>query len=327
MPPAGRVAVLGATGSLGRQVCRCFTEAGRLLLGVARHPGHHVAVDGFRSLDLSRVTPDELAEVLDDFGVDVVVNAAGEFGDTEDELRRMHPDLVENVIAALQRARTRIRLVHLGSVHEYGPVVPGTAIAETHRTDPSSPYARMKLLASRRVLEAVATADLDAVVLRVVNTVGPYPNSVSFAAALLDRLHAALRRSAVLELDLADARRDFVDVRDVARAVVLAAAAPDLRGVVNIGSGRAVPVRDVVDGLVDAATFPRDRLTVRYRDVVSKGGDWTQMDIRFAARRLGWRPRIGLPESLSAMWEASASAAGGPPTTVPGTGRLRHRVG
>ena len=37
----------------------------------------------------------------------------------------------------------------------------------------------------------------------------------------------------------------------------------------------------------------------------SKGGGWTKADIGHAKRVLGWRPVIGLRESLRDMWEAA----------------------
>jgi nucleoside-diphosphate-sugar epimerase len=111
----------------------------------------------------------------------------------------------------------------------------------------------------------------------------------------------------VLRLGDLSAYRDFVDVRDVARAVALAVTAPGpLPPVLNIGGGGAVPVRELVRGLARMAGF-RGRLEE------SAGGSarsaevsWQCSDVSAAARVLGWRPVHGLDDSLAALWAATA---------------------
>ncbi|WP_198348197.1 hypothetical protein [Plantactinospora sp. KBS50] len=47
------------------------------------------------------------------------------------------------------------------------------------------------------------------------------------------------------------------------------------------------------------------------------GIDWQRVDITQARRRLRWRPRRGLPESLAALWaEVRAGAPAGDPASV-----------
>nr|WP_322975329.1 NAD-dependent epimerase/dehydratase family protein [Actinacidiphila bryophytorum] len=60
------------------------------------------------------------------------------------------------------------RLVQLGSAAEYGPGVPGTALAESAAARPAGVYGATKLAGTL----AVAGSGLDAVVLRVFNPVG-----------------------------------------------------------------------------------------------------------------------------------------------------------
>jgi nucleoside-diphosphate-sugar epimerase len=62
-------------------------------------------------------------------------------------------------------------------------------------------------------------------------------------------------------------------------------------------------MRELVLLLVAAARFPPAALTTRDAQVTSKGGGWTQADIRLAKQLLGWSPQISLPDSMRAMWE------------------------
>jgi nucleoside-diphosphate-sugar epimerase len=140
------------------------------------------------------------------------------------------------------------------------------------------------------------------VVLRLVNVCGPDASPDSLPGKLVRLLRAGGEPT----VTITDARRDFVDVRDVVDAVVTAAEAPAAPGrVFNIGSGVTVEIGRLVRMLAAEAGLPPDRLTVHSGAVSSVGGEWTQADITLAGQLLGWRPRIGLRESLRDMWQAA----------------------
>lgn len=93
-------------------------------------------------------------------------------------------------------------------------------------------------------------------------------------------------------------QRDFVSVHDVARACVAALEAPpDVRAVVNIGSGNAYRVREVADSLARVMGRPdiAAELTGNYRV-----GDIRHCfsDITLAKELLGYRPRVHFEDGL-----------------------------
>ncbi|MEU5022028.1 NAD(P)-dependent oxidoreductase [Streptomyces angustmyceticus] len=294
-----RVAVLGATGCMGRHLCAAFSAEGSEVVAVARRYAPQVAAHRFLPLDVAGTTSGELARVLAHEDVDVVVNATLGWGD---ELHYANVQLVERLLDALALLKTPPRLVHLGTIHEYGPVPLGTSVHEGTEPAPENPYAKAKLTASRMVLDAARDGALDGVVLRVANTLGPHPALESFFGSLAVRLRGADAATGI-ELTIADARRDYVDVRDAVDAVVRAARIRHADPLVNIGCGRAQDVRTLVDELVAAAGLPAETIRERRGEVRSRGADWIQVDISRAARLLGWRPRYTLGESMRAMWD------------------------
>ncbi|MDH6213157.1 NAD-dependent epimerase/dehydratase family protein [Streptomyces pseudovenezuelae] len=297
------VAVLGATGCVGRAVTTAFTRAGRPVLEVALRPPPDPTGRRFRALDVAAADPAELAGLLTGARVDTVVNAAGGWVSGEAENQRAHVRLVENLIAALARAPSPVRLVQIGSVHEYGPLPAGTAADETREPRPVSAYARTKLAGAEAVLRATRAGLVDGVVLRAVNLCGPDAAGVGFLGVAARRLRAATPDRPT-ELTVADARRDFLDVRDLAAAVLAAVAAPVTGQVINVGRGEAVPMSHLLDLLIGVAGPPPGAVRVRTAPVDSRGGDWTLVDIGRAARLLGWRPTVDLPESIKDMWAA-----------------------
>jgi nucleoside-diphosphate-sugar epimerase len=313
MPASTSAVVIGGTGFIGRNLCAGLREAGHRVVAVARHgtaTDTGTARCPVRALDAARATPAELGELLRAERPALVVNAAGAlWGASDDDMTRANLVLVDNLLAALTGLPWRPRLVHLGSVYEYGPQPAGTAVREDTTENPIAHYGRTKLAASRRVC-AAADAGLDAVVLRLSATIGPGAPVHSLFGSVADRLlagQAAARdtgRPVPLELPPLHGERDFVDVRDVADAVIAAAAAPAVTGVLNIGQGTLVAVRDAVHRLIDISGVPVAVATRPNSQPRRDAGIGTQrIDIAAARRRLGWTPRRTLTDALVALWD------------------------
>ncbi|WP_256107006.1 NAD(P)-dependent oxidoreductase [Streptomyces sp. ODS05-4] len=297
-----RILVLGATGYLGGHVAerlRALPEA-TLLYG-GRSPGADLPVD------LATARPGPLAEALAALAPDAVVNCAGAVGGDAVALAEVNARGPAVLCAALRQAAPGARLVHLGSAAEYGPGRPGTRVGEDAPTRPAAPYGATKLAGT----VAVTASGLDAVVLRVGNPVGPgapvagLPGSV--ARALRD---AGPGPEAVLRVGDLSPYRDFVDVRDLARAAALAATRPGpLPAVLNISAGRAVEVRELVQGLVRASGFAGRVEETAGGSARSAAVGWQCSDVSAARAALGWAPRHTLADSVAALW---ASVAGAP---------------
>ncbi|HWH00862.1 MAG TPA: NAD(P)-dependent oxidoreductase, partial [Pilimelia sp.] len=105
------------------------------------------------------------------------------------------------------------------------------------------------------------------------------------------------------------AYRDFVDVRDVAAAVVAGALAPELpHRVVNAASGRAVTSREVVRLLAAEAGFTGEIRESGGGPARSAAVSWMRGDPARAAAMLGWAPGYDLAASVKAVWADGPSA-------------------
>ncbi|MFF8833411.1 NAD-dependent epimerase/dehydratase family protein [Streptomyces sp. NPDC015131] len=305
-----RVLVLGSSGYLGAHVTTALraTPGARVLTG-GRAPGADLVVD----LASARTGP--LAEALAALAPDAVVNCAGAVGGDAVTLAEVNARGPAVLCAALRDAAPGARLVHLGSAAEYGPGRPGEPVAEDAPTRPVAPYGASKLAGT----VAVTSSGLDAVVLRVGNPVGPGAPEAGLPGGLAARLRRAGTGSGeVIRLGDLSAYRDFVDVRDVARAAVLAATrAGSVPPVLNVGGGRAVRVRELVRALVAAAGFTGRVEEAGGGSDRSAAVSWQCSDITAAGAALGWAPRFGTEESVAALW---ASVAG--PGAADGAGRV-----
>jgi nucleoside-diphosphate-sugar epimerase len=305
-----RVLLLGADGFIGRHVAdRLLADPAVQLTALGRNDDADVR------FDLSAGAPGVLARFLDAVHPGVVVNCAGAIRGGARELTRHNTVGVATICEAMRRSSATARLVQLGCASEYGPAPVGSSTAEDAAPRPGGPYGVSKLAGT----ELVLGSGLDAVVLRVFSPVGPGTPTNSPLGRLAEALRRAMQSNdGELKLAGMGVQRDFVDVRDVARAVH-AASLSAAQGVVNIGTGRAVHMREVAATLAHIAGYSGVLHELDEHHAGPSGGPggppppypdgcgaWQQADVRTARDRLGWRPRIALDESLADIWMEAA---------------------
>ena len=295
-----RVLLFGASGFVGGHVREALRQDPRV---------SDVDCPGRDRVDLLRADTAELTRLIARSQPDVVINCTGRLTGTAEELLQANAMVTARLIDAAAAATPGVRLVRLGSAAEYGPVRGGRGVNEEDRTNPVSEYGISHLAGTQLMKLASGAGRIDGAVMRVFNPIGPGMHEEN----LLGRASAALRQalrtdSQHIVLGKLDAYRDFVDVRDLAAAVVAAALAPVLpKRVFNVGSGKAVTAREAVHVLARTARFTGDIREIGEGPARSAAVNWIQADIDRAALVLGWRPAYDLERSLEAIWVAAES--------------------
>ncbi|GAA2595099.1 NAD-dependent epimerase/dehydratase family protein [Actinomadura fulvescens] len=293
-----RILLIGANGFIGRHVRERAAQFGIEVAEASRAPR-----PGGLRLDLAAGW-EPVATAIRATAPDAVVNCAGATAGDVGTMVGGNVVAVAHLVRAAAACGHPFRLVHLGSAAEYGEVVRGVPVAETAPPRPLAAYGVTKL-AGTELVRAAAASGLDAVVLRVFNPVGPGAPATTLAG----RLAAELRRTAgtdgTVRLGSLDAYRDLVDVRDVAAAVLAAVRAPaPPPAVLNVGSGRATQLRELVGSLIRAAGSSA-RVTETAPGANpgrSSGVAWQRADIGAIRWALGWTPAIGLDASMRDLW-------------------------
>ena len=196
------------------------------------------------------------------------------------------------------------------SSEEYGMVRPDEVpIKETNPLRPLSPYAVSKVGDDLLGYQYFRSFGLKIVRTRAFNHTGPRRGDV-FVCSNFARQIAEIekgRRAPVLRVGNLEARRDFTDVRDVARAYWLALSGGCEAGeVYNVCTGESRTIRETLDMLLARTeakiSVETDPGRMRPSDVMILEGD----NARFT-EATGWRPEIPFERTLDdllAYWRA-----------------------
>ena len=216
------IVVTGATGHIGNVLVRELLTCRQIVRALV------LANDDCRplaSLEIEIVRGDvtDLRSLESAFvGADIVFHLAGIvtiMPSMKKLLERVNVGGVRNVATACRTSGVR-RLVYTSSIHAITEPPHGTVIDESRPFDPDrvlGDYARSKARATLLLLDEVRKGGLDAVICCPTGVIGPWDYRISNIGQLILDFASGHLKSYVR------GAYDFVDVRDVARGLVLAA--------------------------------------------------------------------------------------------------------
>ena len=306
-----RVLITGVTGFVGPYLAaELAAEPDVELFGMALDTGAMEAGGALPAgitILLGDVTDDDsVRTVLEEARPDVVFHLAGASSGAT-AWHRPAECLEVNALGTLRLLEgiRRLGLATTTVVASSGEVY-GSADDEAHPLTedsplrPLSPYAASKAAQDLVAAQYPRAYGMRVIRLRLFNHTGPrHPEQ--FVASSFARQIARIERglqAPVIEVGNLDARRDFVDVRDVARAYRLAARREVSGDVFNVCSGHAVSVRHILDLLValahcEVAVHP-DPERMRPADIPLLLGD-----PRLFREATGWVPEIPIERTLA----------------------------
>jgi UDP-glucose 4-epimerase len=162
---------------------------------------------------------------------------------------------------------------------------------------PSSPYAVSKLAAEYYVSTIGKLWGIETVSLRIFNAYGPgqhipasHPPVVSYF------LRQATRGGTLVVHGDGSQTRDYVYVDDVTSAMIAAATAPNVNGlVINVGSGVETSLRGLTKLMLEVTGSTAN---VVYNSQTSAGVSRLCADLTLAGQKLGYKPAFRLEEGL-----------------------------
>ncbi len=280
------ILITGGAGYVGRNVARAL-KADVTLLDDFR-AGPRAAAKGWPVIEA------DLASARVDWsGIDAVVHCAGSI-EVAESVRNPALYWGNNVGAAIaffRDARGK-KVVFSSTAAVYGEPV-RCPIPEDDPKIPINPYGRTKLTCEILFRDL----GLELTVLRYFHAAGGDEDHRPETHLIPNIVRAALRDEPVPVYGDGSCIRDFVHVEDLARAHVLALGKP---GTYNLGSGRGVSVREVIE--TAGRVIGRK---IRVRPEPPRPGDPQALvaDITRARKELGWAPARTLEEIIDTTYQ------------------------
>ena len=310
--------VTGITGFAGSHLAERLVGAGDEVHGFAMedppYPNLAAVKQEVRMQRGDITSLDDLRAAFSAARPDAVVHLAGQAIPTQaakDPIGAVRANVVgtATVLVALDAA-PNASLVFASSAEVYGSPLT-SPIDENAPIHPLNPYAATKVAAEALVREAGDRQRRAVAILRPMNQIGPrqQPGLVASAFAKQIAEAEAGRAEPVVRHGSLEARRDFLDVRDMADAY---ARACDIRGsgaeIFNVGTGHAVKIADILKTLM---ALSRVALREELDPDRTRAGTATTLalDASRFRDRTGWAPTTPLEASLRDLldyWRAQS---------------------
>ena len=170
-------------------------------------------------------------------------------------------------------------------------------LTEGQTPRPSSPYAVSKLAAEYYVRTIGGLWGIETACLRIFNAYGPGQHLPASNPPVVPYfLRQAVRNGTLVVNGDGTQSRDYVYVDDVVLAMVAAATAPNINGlVINIGSGAEMSIRALADLVLNVTG---SQTNIVYSAQTPGGVYRLCADLSLAAQKLNYKPSISLEEGL-----------------------------
>ena len=231
-------------------------------------------------------------------GCDTVFHLAASVGNTrsiDDPVRDSEINVLGTlrVLEAAREAGTG-KVVYSSSAGIFGELKT-LPIREDHAIDPDTPYGASKLGGEKLCLAYAKLYPIEAVCLRYFNVYGINQRYDAYGNVIPIFAHRVLQGEPITIFGDGEQTRDFVNVRDVARANLGAARTAGLSGAFNVASATRITINELARLVTGASGVPA---VVQYGPPRKGDVRHSLADISAAQAAFGYEPSVTLDEGL-----------------------------
>ena len=177
-------------------------------------------------------------------------------------------------------------------------------VTEELKTNPISPYAESKLLGERYTLGFSQRSAMQTLVLRFFNVYGPRQTLSDYSGVITRFMDCCFENKPLTIYGDGSQTRDFVNVEDVARAVVAGINSEFSGEIFNVASGHATSISTLAKTIIKLAN---QKIDIRYED--ERCGDimHSYADISKTREFLGFEAAVSLKEGLLDLIKARST--------------------
>lgn len=294
-----KILVTGGTGFLGWHTVENLVAQGIKPIVLTRNL--QTVYDGKRerAFDLVKIDlldTDSLKTFLEQLRPSIIVHLAGTVqknANRSKDLERSNFEATSNLLKLARVVKVK-RIIITGTADEYGfQPCPQT---EKMVPSPVSDYAVSKNKSVNFALSLYEKCGLPVVILRPFTIYGIGQSSKMFVSQAI----GCAVKNMQFEMSNGVQKRDLLFVTDFANAIIKTLTAENIEGeVFNVGSGRAIALREVAEKIWKIAGADNKLLKIGARFTNDDELHDTEADITKIKRILDWQPKITIDEGLT----------------------------
>lgn len=292
-----KILITGINGFVGRNFLHFLLEKNpnANIYGIDRAFN---ATEHFTQVECDLTQKEKTKGVLNEISPDYIFHFAGTaYASSWGTLFAANVKSTLNLLESAREMKYNPRIIIIGSAAEYG-IARKMPVDEMAAPNPAAPYGA-SMSCRTNIAMAFRNMGCDIIVGRVFNTTGPGVSDRtpvgSFARQVVE-IEKGLHGPAVLAGNLSS-QRDFIDIQDVSSAFYSLALKSKKGGIYNICSGKPHSIETILEIYKELSSKKfsviADPDLIRQNDIAAMYGDNRKIQ-----DETGWRPEIGLHESL-----------------------------
>jgi len=308
-----KIAITGAAGFIGANLCRFFLEKGSEVNAVVRNTLG--ITDHWRYIEHDNITYDscdfndplDIFELFNNFKPEVIINCASYGGysnqSSKEDIYNTNQNYVCNMHECLVEEKFKIKaFIQLGTSSEYGLNSAGPD--ERSHTIPNSHYAVSKLAATSLCQYYGKMHKVPVTILRLGSVYGPYEDPGRF---IMKACLTAHKEKKLIPLASTNIARDFIHIDDVCRAIDNSLEFVSSGEIYNVSRGYPQYLVDVLDDVSNAYGMPCTEMNRLKQDAdLIKPWDhfkpWC-MNTDKIQEKFGWEPKIDMINGIHMVKE------------------------
>lgn len=303
-----KIIVTGINGFVGHHVARVLSKKNCKVVGLGNQPKLSETLEGvvqeYFGLDL---TDKEAVSGLDLSDADGIINLAGfaKVGDSKDQAELynkvnvgVHITLYEMILR--QNLSPKIVAVSTGAVYDPNQTLPITEDSKLIDNKKTNEYVISKKLMEESVLK-LKERGLNLIVARPFNHTGPGQMPGFLLPDLAEQIKNSIKTGEPMLVGNLNTKRDFTDVRDVAKAYVDLVLCDDSsinHDIYNICSGKSISGKKILELLsgsmgVKNLKVEVDPSRLRKNEVMDIYGSFDRLK-----KDVDWQPTISIDQTI-----------------------------
>ena len=304
------ILIAGATGYVGRYLCRHMSEQGKQILALGRTKE---AMDFFRMHSIPcqefDITDDKFYEKLPRNDIEAVINLAAVLAEIATPVETMFAVNTIGTYKLLEYCRTNnIRRFVQASSHKVYNDIHHIPLKESDYpcfSGDHSPYIISKIAAENFVEYYNKEFGMQGIILRLTGVhgygeiLGQLEQDGTYMKSTFEIFVEKAIKGESLEV-WGDCKsvRDHIYIKDVLTAIIAATESPNAKGIYNIATGVGLSLLEEAQGLIDVFSHPENKSTIIRRPDKPAFTRSYVYDISRAKHDLHWEPQYSYIDML-----------------------------